>query len=107
MWISKQLFKGRFMLNTSKNIKSKMVQCKLIKEIGENILSEVRWIPEKFAKRGKSVKVKKSCVWNTVEGEEWDDNWVVQDVYKESILDIDVVDKMARQFKDHRKVSDI
>jgi len=65
-------------------------QCKLRK----GNIEKTAWIPEKFAKKGQYLKLKK------------DNGWEVIKVNRTKV-DEKVVTKLARQFQGTRKVSDI
>lgn len=75
-----------------------MRHCTLEKKLGSGTMTTVSWIPEEFAKVGRVVKLKN--------GDEWSDGWTVKQVPNFS-MSSDVVAKIERSHKDHRKVSDI
>ncbi len=69
------------------------VQCTLVKGAAK----QVSWIPAKFAKAGRPIKLK--------EGDEWEDGWIVEHVGSKMLT----ADVMARQndHKNMKKVTDI
>jgi len=74
------------------------VQCLLYKEVNVGILKTVSWIPEKFADKGRVLKLK---------GDDgvWSNGWIVQETYgnntKEFIL------SHERDYAHQREASDI
>jgi len=57
-----------------------------------------RWIPEKFAKEGKWIKLKN-------DDKEWEDGWLVKEVW--SRMAEDLVLDASQDYKHQRKSSDI
>lgn len=70
-----------------------MTQCRLER----NGAVQVAWIETKFAKVNKVVKIR--------EDGEWDDGWVVAKVG--TTLPAETVQKRERDFKTHRRATDV
>ena len=60
----------------SKNVLYK--QCRLVKRTDESVTELVSWIPEKFAVKGKYIKLKGA-------DDAWEDGWLVRSVGKMEI----------------------
>lgn len=73
-------------------------QCRLKKvlKLGE-ISHEVSWIPEKFAQKGRLLKIKRNGVW--------DNGWEVINVWDKKSRD--EVMEMSRNYLHQREASDI
>lgn len=69
-------------------------QCELVKKVGPSTLTQVSWIPEKFAIKGKVLKLK--------EGQNWDDHWIVCSVSDARRLEKHLPDPHI-DIKRHRK----
>jgi len=76
----------------------KYTQCLLSKYIDEGCIKHVAWIPEKFAKYNKVLKLK--CDDNS-----WNDGWIVQEVYNSK--DEKYIFEHERDWAKQRKASDI
>jgi len=74
-------------------------QCRLVKRLEASIKETVTWIPEKFAVKGKYIKLKAN-------DDEWEDGWLVRSVGDMKITN-QHAERMHRQHRDHRKASDI
>ena len=73
-------------------------QCKLRKKLDEDRYQiDVGWIPDKFAKIGRCLKIKRDGVW--------DEGWEVIEVG--SRKEIEDVEAGERDFLKQRKVSDV
>ncbi len=70
-------------------------QCYLVRGVSR----QVSWIPEKYAKMNKTIRVKD-------EDGNWDNGWVVQHVGRVR-LEHDQVMECSRAFRYQRKASDI
>lgn len=55
-------------------------QCKLVKQVGSGSLTQVAWIPNQFAKVGKTVSLR-VAQGSVTSFEGWDEGWVVEAVY--------------------------
>lgn len=73
-------------------------QCILIKKDGDATHQMVSWIPEKYAKIGKILKLK--------DDNEWSNGWVVESVSSERRSSKEQREK-SRGYKHHRKITDI
>lgn len=69
-------------------------QCVLKK----NSTTTTSWIPEKFAKKGKVLKLKDSGIWS--------DGWEIQRVGSKRILENEVRER-SQDYRHQRKASDI
>ena len=74
-----------------------MVQCLMEKKTNSGTLSQLSWIPEKFAIDKKIVKIK--------EGKEWNDGWIIKKVCHR--MEDEEQAKLERVWKKHREVTDI
>jgi hypothetical protein len=70
-----------------------MRQCKL----QNNRVVTVAWIPEKFAKKGNTIKLKIK--------DKWYDGWEVLNVYNR--MSSKVINENSQNYKKHRKATDI
>lgn len=77
-----------------------MKQCRLVRKHDDQAIDVlVSWIPDKFAKKGKLLKLKQN------DGR-WEQGWVVDHVYSQCML-YDEVKERSQDYKHHRKHSDI
>ena len=70
-------------------------QCYIVNIITNEI--DIAWIPEKFAIRKKSLKIKIN--------DEWQEGWVVEEIYQK--IAYDLLQDIERDYLKQRKVSDI
>jgi len=75
-----------------------MRQCRLCKKEDGQEVSTTSWIPEKYAKVGRSIKLKNN--FNL-----WDYGWEVSEVFTRSMSDM--VDERSQDYKHQREASDI
>lgn len=80
-------------------MKSTYRQCTLEKKHGDSVATQVAWIPTKFVHPRQVVKIKGD---NGV----WDDGWLISNVGSHQISDPQA-DLLSREYKYHRKNSDI
>jgi len=78
----------------------KYKQCKLIKTSKYGIINVISWIPEKFAKQDKLLKIKDDYG-------KWENGWRVKKVFQGIILDEDEIKKRELEYRHHRKITDI
>lgn len=83
-------------------------QCLLRRMIGEGFVQQTCWIPSRFAKVGRTLRIRDrthhgECFPDTYD--EWVDGWVVIDVGAPASEDL--VQHYQRQEKQTRRVSDI
>lgn len=60
--------------------------------------TQVSWIPSEFATEGRYLKLKENGVWK--------DGWEVVKAYP-GVMDSDVIQARERDFKSHRKATDV
>ena len=78
----------------------KYVQCKMTKHVKDRLkYLDTSWIPKKFAQKDRSLKLK-------IDGE-WDDGWIVEEVYSSTELTHDEVTAISNHHKKFREVTDI
>lgn len=72
------------------------VQCKLRHTSGGQ---QVVWLPQENARKGNYVRIK--------DGGKWTDGWLVIEAYTLSPMPSDVIQERGRDFKNHRKATDV
>lgn len=72
------------------------VQCKLRHTNGGQ---QVVWLPQENARKGNYVRIK--------ENGKWTDGWLVVEAYTLSPMPSEVIQERGRDFKNHRKATDI
>lgn len=72
-----------------------MKQCRLVRTDGA---TQVSWIQAEFAKQGRSIELKENGVW---EG-----GWAVSEAF-DPVIAADVIRNRERDFKNHRKATDV
>ena len=77
------------------------MQCTMERKEGEKRQVLTSWLPQKFAKKGKVLKLK--CR----ETGKWTDGWLVKLVNRQMPLDEEIVIKRSMAYTKQRKVSDI
>lgn len=75
-------------------------QCILVKYERGNKRMHVTWIPEKYAKKNKYVRVRN--LWT----KEWEDNWCVSKVFEGRKRQHEITERQ-NDYKNTRKASDI
>ncbi len=74
------------------------LMCELSRKVDGGIQNQVSWIPEKFAVKGKYLKLKEDTVWI--------DGWLVDSASDES-LPGNILNDRSQDYKTQRKGSDI
>jgi len=67
-------------------------------KMSKGTLTQVSWIPADYATKGRLLKLRER-------GGEWDNGWIVEDVY--ATLNTDTVMKRSQDYKNTREASDI
>ncbi len=75
------------------------IQCTVTKKLPSGVKTTSTFLPEKFAKLGKVLKLQDK-------NSEWEDGWVVESVGKDK-YDSDYIRRQSREYLNHRKGTDI
>lgn len=75
------------------------VQCELRRPTEQGYRQNIVWIPAEHAVQGKFVKLKTNG--------QWEDGWFVEQAFVNSPIASEVIQERGRDFKNHRKATDI
>lgn len=75
------------------------IQCELRRASEKGYHQNIAWLPAEYAVEGKFVKLKTNG--------EWEDGWKVQTAYTNSPIASEVIQERSRDYKNHRKATDV